>query len=64
MILTEERLRIDVMFRQLETSILTQEEKTKAWRMLVANLNQYNNEEIILKRTQKQIEAMKKKVVI
>jgi lipase chaperone LimK len=64
MILTEERLRIDVMFRQLETSILTQEEKTKAWRMLVANLNQYNNEEIILKRTQKQIEAMNKKVVI
>jgi lipase chaperone LimK len=64
MILTEERLRIDVMFRQLETSILTQEEKTKAWRMLVAKLNQYNNEEIILKRTQKQIEAMSKKVVI
>ena len=64
MILTEERLRIDVMFSQLDTSCLTQSEKAKVWIILVANINRYYNEEIILKRTQKQIEAMNKKVVI
>jgi hypothetical protein len=63
-ILSEERLRIDVMFKQLETSILTQSEKAKAWKMLVANINRYNNEEIILKKTQKEISKMDKRTII